>query len=135
MTNTKLFLLLGTSLSLISSVSYGSYINKEALYALPEDLGRVGEGVKENSSIVIARRTLSDAAIQSTHPNPLYQEREYREQATASLPLIGKKFPNLGTRRTQCVSCPNQPTAIDRIKRRPFGERVLYHGRGALSGE
>ena len=64
MTNTKLFLLLGTSLSLISSVSYGSHINKEALYALPEELGRVGEGVKENSSIVFARRTLSDAAIQ-----------------------------------------------------------------------
>ncbi len=84
------FLLLGTSLSLISNVSYGNYINEEALYALPEELGRVGEGVKENSSIVFARRTLSDAAIQSTHPNPLYQEREYRKQATAFLPLIGK---------------------------------------------
>ncbi len=45
MTNTKLFLLLRTSLSLISSVSYGNHINKEAT--------------------VIARRTSSDAAIQS----------------------------------------------------------------------
>ena len=64
------------------------------------------------SASVIARRTSSDEAIHSyfygsprrinsprddnsddflsTHPNPLYQEREYREQATASLPLIGK---------------------------------------------
>ena len=44
--NTKLFLLLGTSLSLISSVSYGNYINKE--------------------SAVIARRTSSDAAIHNS---------------------------------------------------------------------
>ena len=42
------------------------------------------------SASVFARRTSSDEAIQSTHPNPLYQEREYQEQATASLPLIGK---------------------------------------------
>ncbi len=70
------FLLLGTSLSLISGVSYGNHINKEALYTLPEELGRVGEGVKENSSMVIARRTLSDAAIQSTHPVLPYQGKE-----------------------------------------------------------
>ncbi len=60
------YLLLGTSLSLISGVSYGNHINKEALYTLPEELGRVGEGVKENSSMVIARKTLSDAAIHNS---------------------------------------------------------------------
>ena len=89
MTNTKLFLLLGTSLSLISNVSYGNHINEEAVYALPEELGRVGEGgVKENSSMVIAKRTLSDAAIQSTQYKGLEASRLLlSEQDSADLPL------------------------------------------------
>ena len=85
---------------------------KTSIFTYTSNKTHLSSQSKLLSASVIARRTLSDAAIHnningsprglssardddsddflSTHPNPLYQEREHQEQATASLPLIGK---------------------------------------------